>query len=192
MNTPDFQRASLLVLALCAAASCGEDEDNCSGAEIEPTLSPVILGDFRPLEGEPRPGNPEQVPFELSLVLRSTCGAPVIVEEACIVGDGHNGGPDSNAFQLEGPDREEIPPGGDALLRITYDASEPNIDQDGDGVPDPDQIAVVVQSNARNFPTLVIPVCARLIREGTEPSTAPCTAPVQVEPGTADPDLCGG
>ena len=70
------------------------------------------------------------------------------------------------------------------MVRLTYERDEPN------GGDDVDDIAVVIQSNATNFPTLVVPVCARVIPEGQERSSIECTSPVSVPAGERDDSLC--
>lgn len=182
---------ALLLASTLATAGCDEDEARCSGAEILPHLSPVAMGDFYPRQGDPDPATNERVPFAWSLVLQSTCGAPLKISKACLIGQAHNGVDGDAAFALEGPDRAEVPPGEDTLVRLTYDHADVNaLDADADGAADPDNIALVVQSNARNFPTLVVPVCARVVLDGATRLRLDCTAPVTVPAGESRPDLC--
>ena len=77
-----------------------------------------------------------------------------------------------------------------AALRITYSPTAVNTDLDGDGAPDPDNAAIVIQSNAKNFPTLVVPICARLVPAGTKRTEFVCTSPVTLVAGTKDATLC--
>lgn len=72
--------------------------------------------------------------------------------------------------------------GRDFGVRITYDRQSPSADAD--------QVALVVQSNAANFPTLIVPVCARVIADGEEKAAVACQAPVSVPAGEKNSDLC--
>ncbi len=179
------------LLAIGALVSCGEDIE--LGPRIKPHLSPLSFGDLhpRPSGTDPDPYSNTYVPFEWTLLLQSIGTDPVLVEEICIVGDNHNGEPGDNAFSFEGPDILEIPAQREAAVRITYDHTDRNIDLDGDGEPDPDHVALIVQSNAMDFPTLVVPICGRIVSTSREPETFECVSPVQAPAeGVADRDLC--
>ncbi|MFO0751470.1 MAG: hypothetical protein U1F43_38250 [Myxococcota bacterium] len=80
--------------------------------------------------------------------------------------------------------------GAAAAVRITYDSDTVNRDKDSDGKRDPDNIAVVIQSNAKNFPTLVVPVCAIIIPGASDAFPFLCESPVTVPAGKTDATLC--
>jgi hypothetical protein len=184
-----------VALAACAVVlvpACGarDADSGCADPTIEPHLSPVNFGDLypAPADGSARGGS--TVPKEWALLLRSKCSKPVAISKVCLVGDAHNGVKGSPAFYLEGPEPAVAAEGADPAVRITYNPGDVNADLDGDGLPDPDNVALVVQSNAKNFPTLVVPLCARLVAEGTAPATFACASPVTVAAGSSDPSLC--
>ena len=183
----------VLAMQLVATApACDSSDEACTGPEILPHLSPVNLGNFFPLgQGEtPDPGSPEKVPYEVTLFLRNTCQKPLVIEAACIVGDAHNGDEDDPAFTIEGPVPKTVASGDVAAVRLTYDSDKFNKDLDDDKTRDPDQIAVVIQSNAKNFPTLVVPVCAMIIPNDEEPVAFVCESPLTVPAGKTDASYC--
>ena len=47
-----------------------------------------------------------------------------------------------------------------------------------------------MQSNASDNPTLIIPLCARVVEDGVEKSDLNCESPVRVAPGQKLEDLC--
>ena len=51
-------------------------------------------------------------------------------------------------------------------------------------------VAIIVQSNATNLPTLVVPICARIVAPGDPLGAVACASPVSVEPGERDSTLC--
>jgi hypothetical protein len=155
-----------------------------------PHLSPVNFGDLNPAPADGSTPAAQTVPYEWALVLLSKCSQPVAITKICIVGDNHNGVKGSKAFYTEGPEPKTAAPGVDPVVRITYSPKELNTDLNADGKPDPDNVALVIQSNAVNFPTLVIPLCARLVAAGTAPSAFDCTSPVTIAAGTKDETLC--
>lgn len=188
------QTCALLVAALVCVgtAGCGGGEqgtETCEGPEIWPHRSPVNFREaYPPGDEEPNRGDPTRTPFEWTLHLESMCERDVQVETACLVGEEDDGqtGTDAEHFQLEGPRPSTITQETDGLIRLTYDREQPNPDGDTD------QAAVVVQSNAENFPTLVVPVCARVVQEaeGTERELVTCASPVSVPEGERDDELC--
>ncbi|MEZ4268955.1 MAG: hypothetical protein R3F39_21570 [Myxococcota bacterium] len=181
--------------ALLGAAGCDDGDKDCTAPTLVPQVTRLNLGDLRALSAGAveNPASLEAVPFEFVLLLQSKCTAPVVITEACIVGDAHNGVATDPAFTLEGPIPLTVPFRSEAALRLTYDHADPNtVDADADGQPDPDSVAIVIQSNAVNAPTLVVPVCARVIAADGEPAAVPCTSPVVVAPGQADRSLCAG
>jgi|GEM_PF-1329495 len=190
-----------LVTSVCGAAllaagwalpGCDSASSGCVGPEILPHLSPVNLGSLYALGADetPDPGSPVAVPLEVTLFLQSTCSTPLEIDRVCIVGDAHNGDAEDPAFILEGPVPSTVPNGDAAALRLTYDNDQVNRDTDDDGARDPDNVAVVVQSNAVNFPTLVIPVCAAIIPADDNATAFTCTSPVEVPAGERDNSLC--
>lgn len=176
--------ACLLALA---ATGCGDNGEGGGSAEILPHQSPASFGEMYPTgNNEPDPTGNVRTPFEWVLLLQSTGDAPLEISEVCLVGDEADGS-DVDKFTLE-VENQDLPASVDAGdefgLRLTYDRQEPN---EGD---DADQVAVVVQSNASNFPTLIVPVCARVIADGEEQGTVECQSPVTVAEGESDTSLC--
>lgn len=172
---------------------CDSDGGTCQGPMILPAESPKALGPFRVLaDGEVhQPGSPAIVPYEWTLFLQNDCGEPLKIDKVCVIGDGHNGDEDDPSFLLEGPVPATVTQGNAAALRVTFDNDEPNRDRDDDGARDPDNVAIVVQSNATNFPTLVVPVCALIVpRDELASASFSCTSPLTVPAGKADRTLC--
>lgn len=193
MATPRLVALAALTLTAALVAGCDSaSSSGCEGPEILPHLSPANLGNFHPLpSGEAAdPGDPASVPYEVTLFLRSTCSAPLVIDRVCVVGDAHNGDESDPAFTIEGPVPATVNKGDAAAVRLTYDNSHVNRDLNSDGARDPDRVAVVVQSNAVNFPTLVVPVCAAIIPADENATAFSCDSPVTVPAGTVDPSLC--
>jgi hypothetical protein len=175
---------------LAASTSCGGggEEGTCTGPEILPHRSPVPLIEMYPTTGNEEniePNSPESTPYEYVLLLQATCGVPVEIQKTCLIGEeDDDGNSDADQFELEGPVPDEARPGEEAAMRITYTREQPN---SGDDV---DNAALVVQSNAENFPTLVVPVCGRVVADGEERGPTECASPVTVDPGERDDSLC--
>jgi hypothetical protein len=185
--------AALFLVGAGLAAACDDGAKDCTEPTLVPQIERLNLGDLHVLApgAEENPASLDAVPFEFVLLLQSKCTAPVVITEACIVGDAHNGNPADPAFTLEGPVPLTVPFRSEAALRLTYDHPDPNtVDTDDDGEADPDAIAIVIQSNAVNAPTLVVPICARIIAADAEPNAVPCASPVIVPAGTSIPTLC--
>lgn len=168
--------------ALALGAGCGETEDAQGSAEILPHQSPAPLGEMYPLgNNDPDPSGNVRTPFEWVLLLQSQGDGPLTIDEVCLVGDA------AEHFEVE-IEPQGLPAAVDAGdtygVRITYDRQAPN---DGDEV---DNIAVVAQSDASNFPTLVVPVCARVIADGEDRGSIECDSPVDVPAGERRPGLC--
>ncbi len=179
-------------LCLLAAPGCDGAQDTCTGAYIEAARPAIDLGDrlARPAGSPGDLLDTTRVPVRQTLLLRNTCGAPLTLREVCLINDGHNGVDGDPAFALEGPDRTRVAPGDVAGVRVTYDHPEPNDDLDQDAVRDPDRAILVVQSDAHNAPTLVVPVCGRILPDGETADPYDCPAPFALPPGEALPDLC--
>jgi hypothetical protein len=194
MTTPpsSFGATFLAITGLCVLLfACGPAEN--AGPRIRPALSPISFGDIHPRPGgvAPDPNSNTYVPFEFTLLLQSVGTDTVNIQEVCIVGDAHNGEAGNTAFSLEGPDRDDIPALREAAVRITFEHGDTNRDLNGDGEPDPDQVALVIQSDAVDYPTLVVPMCARVIPTSREPQPIECNSPVTAPPeGVADRELC--
>lgn len=168
--------------ALAVAAlvvSCAPAPEN-AGRHIRPHLSPVALGDLWVLpSGEtPDETSSQYVPYSWTLLLQSTGTDNVKIQSVCLVGN------DRGVFAIEGPDDTDLGPDQMAAVRITYDSDGPSPGGN------PDDVALVVQSTADDYPTLVVPVCARTVPDGQERGTVECTSPVQVAPGERDDSLC--
>lgn len=186
--------ASLLVGAtMSPLAGCDSSTSSvCTGPQILPHQSPIRFGDLylRGKNDEEHPESSVATPYEWVLLLQNKCSAPLKIEKVCVVGDAHNGAEGDQAFSLEGPVPTEIPYNQLGSLRITYDTTSVNEDLDQDGKPDPDNVAIVIQSNATDYPTLVIPACARTVSKGTKKEVFECASPVEVPAGTKDASLC--
>lgn len=181
-------KATMVACAVVTLTACGDSADEnagqCTGREILPHLSPINLGEMHPLGGETEnPADNTRVPYEYVLLLDAPC-EPVDIAQICLVGDPARGGDDVAQYTLEGPVPETATGSEEAAVRITYDRDQPN--------SQPDSVALVVESNASNFPTLVVPVCAKVIPEGEEPAYFECTTPVAVEEIEAMDNPCGG
>jgi len=186
----------LALLLIASASSLGACDSSgsgvCAGPQILPHQSPIRFGDLY-LRGNNEEEHPESsvaTPYEWVLLLQNKCSAPLKIDKVCVVGDEHNGVEGDTAFSLEGPIPAEIPYNELGALRITYDTTSVNEDLDDDGTPDPDNVAIVIQSNAVDYPTLVIPACARTVAKGTKKEVFECSSPVEVPAGTKDASLC--
>ena len=194
-------RLSLLAVT-CAAViaatgftgmGCDSSEtDLCAGPQILPHQSPIRFGDLylRGKNDEEHPESSVATPYEWVLLLENKCSTPLKIEKVCVVGDEHNGVAGDTAFTLEGPIPAEISYNQLGALRITYDSDSVNEDLNDDGTPDPDNVAIVIQSNAVAYPTLVIPTCARVVAKGTQNQDFECDSPIEVPAGTKDTSLC--
>lgn len=176
MNKTLARWTALTVFVGLAATGCrdgGADGD----LEIFPNQSPARFGQMYPLgDNDPDPATTDRVPYEWVLLLKTESGA-LEIDEVCLEGSADA----LMQFALEGPLPEVPRRDQDAALRVTYERQAPG---------GPDNVAVIVQSNAKNFPTLVVPVCAQVIAEGEEPILFDCTSPVTVAPGARDDTLC--
>lgn len=158
--------------SLALLVGCGDAEGGDGAVEILPHQSPVGLGQLWPLgDAEANPGDPERVPFEFVLLLQSNGGLEI--DEVCLIG--------SDQFAVEGPVPSTPKRDEDAAVRITYERTD---------VGGPDQAALIVQSNAENFPTLVVPVCAQVVADGSPRGAVECQSPVTVPAGEKQADLC--
>lgn len=182
-------------LAVAVAGCSGTDGNGNGGACDEPTLQhspkPFNFPEAHPPEdGEENRGDRERTPFEATFHLRSQCrGEDIEVEKSCLVeeGDEIGYGKTTEHFSIEGPEPSTISHGQDSVIRLTYTREEPN---QGDDI---DDAAMVIQSNAANWPTLVVPVCARVVPESEDrdPERVPCAAPIeQPEKGEKVDGLC--
>jgi hypothetical protein len=185
-TTTGLLLAGLMVTATACSGTDGE-ESQCTGRELLPHRSPVNLGEFYPPKSDQmNPGDPERVPIEWTLLLESTCQKNITVEKACLVGEGEESGDrETDHFTLEGPQPESFGGETQGALRLTYDRQNPN------GGDDLDNVSLIVQSNAQNFPTLVVPVCARVVKEGTDKEGVTCESPIEALPkGESKSGLC--
>ncbi len=147
-----------VLLSSLAIAGCGGDDasvDICEGKELIPHLSPVSLGEF----------SASQTPFQWNLVLHSPCDEAVTISEACLVGD------NVGEFVMEGPDRMVASRDRNSVVRLTYERSS---------AAEQDDIALVVQSDADNAPTLVVPICARVVDGSPSDESLECDSPVAI------------
>lgn len=167
------------------ASGCGDTTDADGGAAILPHQSPASFGELYPLGNrDPEPETTFRTPYEWVLLLQSNGDAPLKVDRVCLVGTKDDGS-DIAPFTVEVENQElpaTIDSGRDFGVRLTYDRQTPS--------EQADQVAIVVQSNATNYPTLIVPICARVIPDGEERGEVECEAPVSVAAGDSAADLC--
>jgi len=89
-----------LVLGTLGPAGCGGEDPECDGAVIEASLEALDFGDLA-LGGVRGQEGDGQVPERRTVFFRNRCGAPLVVEKACVVNAGHNGDPATPAFFVE-------------------------------------------------------------------------------------------
>ena len=151
----------LVSLASVSACGGGGEEDGARVLESYPEV--VSMGALYPYrESEEDVADNRRVPFERVILLRATGDLPVNISKVCLVGDG------ANQFVLEGPKPATATAATDAAVRVTYER---------EGKGGPDQIALVVESDATT-PTLVVPICARVVADGASRDALECEPPV--------------
>ncbi len=173
-----MKRIACLATLIVLASACGPDGTE-RGALIRPHLSPVNFGNLAYLPDDPiDPGCMQHAPCQWSLLLQSYGTDPVEVTQTCLLGDSRN------AFVVEGPKPTTIEADHDAVVRFTYQPSSASNDVDN--------VALVVQSTAENFPTLIVPLCGRVLdpADVADASAIECKSPVSVDPGVRDDSLC--
>lgn len=157
-------RLTALTLLCAMLASCGSTEEDGERV-LTPYPEEVSMGTLYPLgNSDEDPATNERIPYERVILLRSTAELPVEISKVCLVGDARN------QFVLEGPKPTTATAATDAAVRVTYERASAG---------GPDQIALVVESNAGNG-TLVIPICGRVINDGNRAAVT-CESPVTVE-----------
>jgi len=189
MSTRNWYRICLTIAAIAlavATAGCSGTDGNGEGNGEdcdEPTLqhSPPPFS-FReahpPGDEQENRGQKDRTPFESTFHLISKCnGEAIEVEKTCLVDEGEEAGDDKTTeqFTIEGPEPTTATQEQDAIVRLTYNREEPN---QGDDV---DNAAMVVQSNAANLPTLVVPICGRVVPEDQDraPGRVSCDSPIE-------------
>lgn len=160
-----------LLVAGFFTLGCGGGETEftnvCEGRELVPHLSPVSLGEFRPLGSRTADlTDGTRTPFEWPLILHAPCDDEVTISNVCIVGDA------AQHFALEGPSSEVARRGEDSAVRLTYNRQTPH---DGDAQ---DDIAIIVESNADGG-TIVVPVCARVVDGSPSDEPLECNPPAE-------------
>lgn len=180
-----------LGVALSFGVGCGSGSEFGSGPRIRPGLSPAVLGNLvLDTNASPAQGCSTGIaPCQWVLTIHSVGTDTLVINRVCIEGNTRG------AFSIEGPEGLNEPDTDgslavaeqtDALLRITYDHD------DLDPARNIDNIAVVIQSDAKDFPTLVVPVCGRML-DANDPPPDPveCTTPVPAPAeGERDDTLC--
>lgn len=162
--------------ALSLMVGCGGGGD---GEELilEPHVESQSFGELYPQgNSDENPSTSERVPYEWVLLLGAP-NVPVEIEKVCLVGD-------TDFFIHEVSEPTTAKPGKDVAVRVTYERTSPN---DGDSA---DNAAIVIQSNATNSPTIVVPICARVIADGMEKEPLVCAPPVAINAGERDDSLC--
>jgi len=172
----NFVMLVCVAFATSALAGCPEDSTECSAPQLLPSLSPVNMGNMQEKDGNTvdNPGSNDNPPFTVNLLLSSLCTESVVIDKICMVGQSDN-------FNLRGPEPSTVPFNQETAVEITYDRN---------GSGGVEQAALVIQSNATNFPTMVIPVCARTVSDAADAETFLCESPVTVAEGTKDDTLC--
>lgn len=161
----------LMFLSMLGLVACGDSE--LGGAEILPHVSPIQLGKFWPTGNTtPDPGNRERTPYEFVLLLQSKGESELVVDKVCL-------GDNSSNFEIEGPEPTRINPGDQGAVRITYIRSSTGADR----------TALVVKSNAANFPDLVIPLCAEVVPD-QEPTNLVTPCEISAEESAAALEGC--
>ncbi len=152
--------------ALCAASclcfGCGSSDEE--GGDILPAVSPVNLGKLWPQgANDAEPGSNERVPYEFALLVEAE-NAAINIEKACLIGN--QGVINSNwILESEDPLPSKVNGGEQYAFRLTYERENPGRDA----------IALVIESDAGNFPQLVVPVCAETVADGQDKSiVTPC------------------
>jgi hypothetical protein len=191
--SPMFPRTCLWFFVAFTAVGCGSDEPECEGAVLETSAEYISFGDLA-LGGERGVEGDTQVPERRTLFLRNRCGAPLIIESACLINNAHNGDPSDPAFYLEYEPGAETPisikPGRDGALRVTFDVESTNQDLDDDDVAEQDQAILVLFSNASNNQRLAIPVCGRAVDSDTLEPPAPCSLPSNFDLASVSATAC--
>ncbi len=193
----------VIVCMICAAsflaAGCGNNESegvrtigtnlqDPAQAGEERMGEPIFVGPIFPEMYPPSdntaddPVDTERTPFEFVVLLRSTGEVPVDISEICLVGESDTA---RDQFILEAPETPvQSTSQVDQAVRITYDRQSPN------GGGNVDRVSLVVQSNAENYPTYIVPFCGRVIGEGSDPQAIGCSTHLMVAPGESAEDLC--
>jgi len=185
----------MTMLLATTLLGCGGDEPDCEGAVIELSVEEVAFGDLA-LSGQRGVEGDFQVPERRTIFARNRCGAPLIIDAACLLNNTHNGDPSDPAFYLEYEPGVDLPisirPGRDAALRVTFDVESVNQDLDNDETIDEDQSILVLFSNASNASPIAIPVCARAVDSDTLMPPGACTLPEDFDLSAVSKSACGG
>lgn len=161
-------RKILILLALSAILpACEKDDEGCSGAVAEPFPAALGFGDLK--AGAPEGPLGEAAPARRAVLVRNGCSGTLTVTASCVVGDARG------AYVLEGPDRDTAGPGDEIAWRVTYAPTEP--EEPIDGQRPPDGAALVILSNAKDAPVLVVPLCGRLIADDETAGETTCALP---------------
>ena len=182
MESHNLRRVAVLLAFPVAFIGCSSDEtaqDICEGRSLQPDRPSIVLGEMTPSSGaDDALLNATTTPYEWNLLLHSPCDEPVTIEEVCLIDDGDGA---ADHFVLEGPEGDVASRGADSIVRLTYERSDTHDDGDQD------DIAVVVQSDADDAPTLVVPVCARVVddRSDDDEVSMSCSSPVTI-PGDGE------
>lgn len=160
----------LLFISLLGCTEREGEIERCPGTSIAPHVTPVNFGELA-VGDDGDYQDPQQTPYQWTLLLHSQCDEEVHIDEACLIG---NDGSAPEQFFMEGPEPEVASLAEDAVVRLTYDRQTTH----GDG--EQDDYALVVQSNAEDHPTLVVPICARTSDDPDFEAALECNSPVAI------------
>ena len=161
------------ILSTLALAGCGPsgDDDGCGERSLGAVFSsPNNFGAMFPPNDQADVTDNSRSPYEWTVLLRTDCSIPVTISKVCVVGSsGSADDAEAKQFLLEGPTPAEVMFQQDSAVCVTYSRKVPA------GV---DNVALLVESNAADYPTIVVPLCARVVENGAELPEFECASPV--------------
>jgi len=135
------------IFTIVVLSGCGSET---TGPKISPSLSPINFGEERINSGV--------TDWDVHLWLFNKGDEILKIESVSIIGD------KNCSLTIEGPDRDKVTDTADpALVSIRY---LPTLETE-------DQAALVIRSNAVNYPKLIIPICGRGVAEGNQGKQPP-------------------
>ena len=128
MNTRYWLLASLLLVSHCG-------DETLEPPQIAVELTVIQLGERSIAEDAP--------PREFDLLILNKGEDDLVISSAVLKGD------QNCAFEMEGPDKNELGEDGSAFIKITYKPT----------VRAPDNVNLIIKSNSEKKGTLKIPIC---------------------------------